>query len=487
MPVSRSSASRTREPLVGHPAEQVALAHLALRRRQPDLEVLHDPVVVRVRPVELEQRELGVVGLRDLPVPIHLADLEDRAAPVREQALHRVFRAGVQVEVPPPPHPGLRHERDLEGHDVRLHAGRRHQRRRLHLLEATASEAATERRVHRLSSPRGGPLSGIGHEGAGSYIANPMSPRTGFVVAVVISLVACHRTVPGAKPEAFSTPEQRLVREIDELASRAERLVRIQDEVIWKHWTEGAPLDLSASLSEQGALYTRENLARIDALRRRTADANQARALELLRAHFAGEYVAQATSAPREEFEALQTTLTFEVDGQVHSLRDLERLLARERNALTRQSLQQAATEAIRKLAPAADGLQAAVGVARTEASYGSRLELAANLRRIHPERLAATAERLLRETDAEFRKVLEQLAARELRLPFENVRMRDLPRMFRSRDVDELFPAKEIPARAAGTVRGLGIESRAAGEGRRPGSPPEERAAAGAGGERSR
>ncbi len=285
-----------------------------------------------------------------------------------------------------------------------------------------------------------------------------MYPRAGFVVAVALALAACHKAVPATTPGSASST-QWLGPEAGELSDRAERLIRAQDDLVWRHWTEGAPLDLSGWHEEQRALYTREALERLDVVRRRSTDPDQARALELLRAHFAGEYVALTTAAEQEAFDALQTGLNFEVDGQVYPLRDLERLLARERNALRRQALHKAGTEAVTKLGPAAERLHQALDAARTEAAYRSRLELASALRRTRPERVKALAERVLSETDEAFRKVLEQLAARELRLPFESVRARDLPRMFRSRDVDELFPAKEIPARAEATVRGMGLD----------------------------
>ncbi len=285
-----------------------------------------------------------------------------------------------------------------------------------------------------------------------------MFKRVGFVAALLIFLAACHRTVPGSKLEPW-TPDQALAREVGELATRAERLIRAQDEIVWKHWTEGAPLDLSAHAAEQRALYTREALDRIDALRRRTHDPERARSLELLRTHFAGEYVALATATQQEAFDALRTTLTFEVDGEVHPLRDLERLLARERNALTRQALHQAAAEAVKKLGPASERLDRALDEALLQAGYRTKLDWAAALRRTRPERVVALAETILRETEDAFRRVLEQLATRELRLPIENVRARDLPRMFRTRDADELFPAEQVASRGESLARGLGID----------------------------
>ena len=125
---------------------------------QRRLGVGHDAVVVGVRPVELQHRELGVVRARDLAVPERLAELEDGRAAVGEQALHRVLGAGVQVERAAVPDARLRDEGHLERVDVRLHARRRDEHRRLDLDVAGAREEAPERGVHRRPGPRVRPL-----------------------------------------------------------------------------------------------------------------------------------------------------------------------------------------------------------------------------------------------------------------------------------------------------------------------------------------
>jgi hypothetical protein len=289
-----------------------------------------------------------------------------------------------------------------------------------------------------------------------------MSPRSGFALILLFLLVGCHKVVPlqPSGPEGTSSgtrpgPEGA----VDDLTARVRALLRKENELVWRNWTEGTPLDLSVTDAEHGTLYTRDALLRIDAALRRAKGGDASRALEILRAHFASELVAESTKVEQENLDAQKATARFEADGQMLQLRDLERLLAREGNALTRQSLHHAATAAIRSLEPATKQLTLARQVAATQADFPSQLELAAALRRTRPERLASMADQFLSGTEQTFRGMLETLAARELRLPLERVRARDLPRMFRSRDVDELFPAGELPTRGLETARAMGLE----------------------------
>jgi hypothetical protein len=72
------------QPLVRQAGEEAVSRHFLFRGAQRPLEVGHDRPVIGVGSVELEQGELGIVGLRDFAVSKHLADLKDRAAAIGE-------------------------------------------------------------------------------------------------------------------------------------------------------------------------------------------------------------------------------------------------------------------------------------------------------------------------------------------------------------------------------------------------------------------
>lgn len=291
-----------------------------------------------------------------------------------------------------------------------------------------------------------------------------MSPRTGFSLASALSialLVGCPKAPPNTRPDAVTGPltqEQRLRRDVDALRDQAKALLRTQDEIVWKNWTEGAPLDLTTLEEQAKKLYTPDAIEQIRSLRAATKDPLEARALDELRLHFEGEYLARATATESALASSLLASATFTAGDHEHPVRDLDRLLARERNALKRQELHQGAAAAAPKLVAALEARRARTRAVLQQLGYPTPLAFAAELRRADLDALAKDAEHVLQVTEQPFRNVIDQLATRELRLPVDRVRLRDFPRMFRSRDVDGLFPKDAISQRVEATLDGLGV-----------------------------
>lgn len=254
-----------------------------------------------------------------------------------------------------------------------------------------------------------------------------------------------------------SPPAHPLHPVVEALAARTRALLRAQDEHIWNHWVEGAPLSLDPFAEEERSLYTKDAVENIATLRAHTTDPLDARALDQLRLHFVGEVVARETAAQTGEVLRLSSTLSFKLGNTEHRVADLERLLARERNALRRQELHRLAAAAVKPLVAAQDVRREKTQEVLASLGYVDTLAFAAELRRADLAELVVHAERLLQVTDKPFKNVVDQLTARELRLPRDRVRARDLLRMFRSRDLDELFPANEILSRADQTLAAMG------------------------------
>ena len=277
-----------------------------------------------------------------------------------------------------------------------------------------------------------------------------------FIVVAAWS-AACPKRAPAVLAPPLS-PEERLRADGAALQARTEALLRQQDEMVWAHWTRGEPVDFSVTAAEEKALYTREAHDQIAALGDLTADALDARALEQLRLHFAGELLARAAAAQTAAAATAESKATLEVAGQTHPVRDLERLLARERNALRRQALQKEAAKAAEQLTPFLDARQARVREAAAGLGHEDVRSLAAAVRRTDLEVLAGYAEQVLDESADAFRALVDQQATRALRLPKDRVRLRDLPRMFRAPAVDEHFPKDALLSRTEATLKGLGL-----------------------------
>ncbi|HYX92698.1 MAG TPA: chromosome segregation protein SMC, partial [Myxococcaceae bacterium] len=210
---------------------------------------------------------------------------------------------------------------------------------------------------------------------------------------------------------------------MEDLVAQTRALLRKQDEAVWRAWTEGAPVDLHATADEEAALYTREAIARIDQELARAGDPLDRRALEALRTHFAGELLARTVAKETHALATAEASLAFRNGGEQHALRDLNRVLARERNALTRQETYASAAKLAQGLSPLIQARQQRIAQAVSELGYSTPKEFAAILRRADLDALSREAARILEITEPSFRSVLQQLAARELRLPFERVR----------------------------------------------------------------
>lgn len=287
-----------------------------------------------------------------------------------------------------------------------------------------------------------------------------MLPRTALALLALaaLALSACTAGSQTVRPDGEGTAAQQLDEEVQGLIAQTQSLRQQQDELVWKSWIEGAPPDFARFADEERALYTLENIHRIDAATKRTDDPLDRRALEVLRAHFAGEYLAAQIAPQTHALARREADARVQVGEQEYPLRELERVLARERNALRRKELSQAAAQVVPALSPLIAARRERTLEVLGELGYPGYLAFSAQLRRTDLTRLTQAAERILTTTEDAYQRVVEQLSARELRMPRELVRARDLPRMFRSRDVDDLFPKEALRARVDATLAGLGL-----------------------------
>ncbi|WP_233595523.1 MULTISPECIES: chromosome segregation protein SMC [Corallococcus] len=286
-----------------------------------------------------------------------------------------------------------------------------------------------------------------------------MSPRIPALLAAALCLLgACHKAPPAAPVPPLSE-EQQLTGEVNALSKEAALLLEEQHRLVWDFWTEGKVADIAATYSGKEALFSLENLRRIDRLRHLTKEPRELRALTALHGHFAGEFLARELAEYNDASANLEAALRLTVDGREVRYRDMERLLANEKSAAKRKALYAAATPALTRLnqtlyrkAERTEELVKQMGFESYEA-FGSEL------RQADLERLAQLAEEVLQATQEPYKLVMERLSQRELGLPFAQITRADIPRLFRSREVEDAFPKGESLAKAQATVAGLGID----------------------------
>ncbi|MFL5354460.1 chromosome segregation protein SMC [Archangium sp.] len=285
-----------------------------------------------------------------------------------------------------------------------------------------------------------------------------MRPRLPALVLLfgLSSLGGCVNTKASTAP---LTEAKKQANEVAQLATEAEALLKAQDLLVWRYWAEGAKADMASTYVGKEALFSLDNIRKIDRVRQRTTDARELRALTALQSHFAGEYLAQQLAEENDTLAALEASLSFQVEGRDVRWHDLERQLANERSAPKRKALYTAATPALERLNLVLRKREERMELMLRELGYTSYESFGGELRQTDLGRLALLAEEVLQATEAPYKEVMERLSQRELGMPFTSLTRADLPRLFRPREVDGFFPKSELLLRAHGTLAGMDID----------------------------
>ena len=287
-----------------------------------------------------------------------------------------------------------------------------------------------------------------------------MRPRVSHVLLALL-LAACAGQPVAPTPEA-SLPSRNPEREalgpaVAELAVKAEALLRSQDEMVWKYWTEGVPADLAKTYVGTESWLTPESVAGVARLRALTSDERERRALDHLHAYLAGEWMAQQLADLSDAIATLEQSLTFQVAGTDRPYRNLESILAAEKSALRRKQIYEAATPAVEKVS----ALIERRGARAAELLPTLNLEPTAwttELREATPEQLGALADAVLTKTQEAWTGALTRLAQRELQLPLDRIGRQDLPRLVRLPPT-EGFKRAEVISRIRNTLGPLQLD----------------------------
>ncbi|HUM13580.1 MAG TPA: chromosome segregation protein SMC [Myxococcaceae bacterium] len=287
-----------------------------------------------------------------------------------------------------------------------------------------------------------------------------MRPRLSHLLLALV-LVACAGqpvapTTP-AGPPAGTSERDALAPAVADLSSKAEALLRAQDELVWKHWTEGVPADLAKTYLGTEGWLTPEAVAKVARLRALTTDGRERRALDHLHAYLAGEWMAQQLADVSDAIASLEQSLTFKVAGTDRPYRNLESILGAEKSALRRRQLYEAATPAVEKVS----ALLERRGGRAAELLPTLNLEPTAwttELREATPDQLASLADAVLTRTQDAWTATLTRLAQRELQLPLERIGRQDLPRLVRLPPT-EGFKRAEVVSRIRSTLGPLELD----------------------------
>lgn len=282
----------------------------------------------------------------------------------------------------------------------------------------------------------------------------PIALALGAACAHVDAPVPALAPAPPPPPPAPAPPPDPVV----PIRAEVEALLSAQGEILWHAWTSGEPADPSQALSGHELLHAPGALAAVREARDRAAGVER-RALSLLEAFLAGERLTGQSAASSGRLAAARAQATVTWEGRELPLRKVPSLLAAEDDAGRRARIEEVAARAEARLRSLAEEHRRALDAAARKLGAASARELAAAWRGEPLAALAARAEAALAATEAPYRALMEGLARRELNLPLDRLRGRDLPRLFALAQEPRAFPAAAAAGRALDTLRELGVD----------------------------
>jgi len=264
---------------------------------------------------------------------------------------------------------------------------------------------------------------------------------------------------PAPAPAADPTPT--LPDRLAPIRADLAELLAEQAEMLWRAWTSGAAADPRQALAKRERLLDPGTLALV-----RQAGAGAAgeerRRLQLLEAFLVGERLARDTARSADRLATARAQAVATWEGREIPVRRLTALLSGEADAGRRAAIEKAQAQAEQRWAPAAEEHRRELLEAARALGQPDLLALAPLLRGASAEALSARAEAVLAATRPAYLALLELLARRELGVPFERLRGRDLPRLLALAQDGRAFPAGKALEAGLSTLRALGTDLRA-------------------------
>ncbi len=241
--------------------------------------------------------------------------------------------------------------------------------------------------------------------------------------------------------------------------SEAEALLYEQEEMSWRNWVYGEPLDLASTYRGHEHLFRRDTIETVRAEIERDLDPQDRRALIYFANYLTGEYVSRQVAALDDRISNLQAEATVEVDGRHVPFRQLPVLTANETDYDRRGRLSDAAVPVLRQINPILQEKETASRRLARELGYTDYVHLAGELRRADLDALDRLCQQFLDDTDALYARLLPEMTERLVGVRLERFRRADVARMLKLPDFDVFFRRQDLLPTLRRFLSGLGID----------------------------
>jgi hypothetical protein len=245
---------------------------------------------------------------------------------------------------------------------------------------------------------------------------------------------------------------------IDSLRTQAEQLIKVQSLMGWENWVFGKPSNQDSLYKANSGLFTRENIELVRKALGEEQDSIQRKRLAYLKRYLSLEYIGKQIAPLTDSVSNMEATARVIVGKDSIPYRQIPSLLATEKSQSRRREIYVALDPVLDSLNMLLLRVEAAYQAISRELGYESYNGMLEDLKGIDLEGFKQVCERVLRETEPAYLKLLDEQLALYPGLKRENFYRHDTAPIFRSARFSSSFPGDSMLPGAIRTFAAMGI-----------------------------
>jgi hypothetical protein len=271
--------------------------------------------------------------------------------------------------------------------------------------------------------------------------------KTAYIfVAMLLFLASCSQQKPNEAPR------------VDSLRVQAEGLVRAQSLMGWNNWVFGAASNQDSLYKANATLFSLDNIKLVQRVEQAETNAVQKKRLTVFMHYLATEYISKQTAALNDKVSNIEATATVTFEGKKIPYRQINSLMANEKNQKRRAGLYEALVPVLDSLNIIYEEIEQNNQRLAQDLGFPSYNQMAQELKGFSLEGLKKTAELVLAQTESSYTALLDEVLPKYLKIKRSSFYRYDTGSLFRTSDFDPYFSGSGMLDALKRTYAGLGV-----------------------------
>ncbi|HCV42112.1 MAG TPA: hypothetical protein DGH68_01415 [Bacteroidetes bacterium] len=245
---------------------------------------------------------------------------------------------------------------------------------------------------------------------------------------------------------------------VDSLRAQAEDLIKAQSLMGWNSWAFGTESNQDSLYKANANLFTVENIKLVQRVEQAETNAVQKKRLTYFMRYLASEYISKQNAPLSDRVSNLEATATITFEKKSLPFRQVNSLIANEKNQKRRGGLYAALDPVLDSLNLIHRQIEQNSQRLATELGFPSYNQMAQELKGFSLSEFKKTTEQFLAESESSYTKLLDEVTQKYLNVKRPNFFRYDFAPLFRSEKFDPYFAGGVMLDAVKETYKGLGI-----------------------------